>query len=483
MLIFSHPCLLREQATNASIKHHIYLHCAPVTMSSSHHDHDDPPSNPSQQQQQQKQQPQIHQAATSTSTNKQRPKKRAKTVTFSEEVLSQSNGGGSKVVIREERGVFLGPLLGRMVISSDESAGDEEDDGDVPRRDRTDREMDAKMETRGGGRVISFDMGTDPPKDAMDIIRWNEGSSSTYSSPSYCSFSTDDDDDARHRCGDNVSERQIQRERNQARSLEEVKIGKKETTTTYENLVIKMGLLKCGHRYRVVVPLPDDVWRKSAPLATSNNRDGSANDSSSYEMNVRIVEDSLDDDLRGVIELQQVLTEDEHGVDDLEHEGVREEEGDEMAVEEKVDNSRNTNRNSKVQKKTAPVVRPIVDITLSARRRGPYRGRFVLESTRQRSRDVDGNEEEMSTQPTENANAATENVSQLSNNNNNTATAQGSASTLPTYCQKKCVVSLQVDATIMGKDMGTPKLRNGVTCLGKIVGYDSDEETEWQGFD
>ena len=47
----------------------------------------------------------------------------------------------------------------------------------------------------------------------------------------------------------------------------------------------------------------------------------------------------------------------------------------------------------------------------------------------------------------------------------------------------KCLMSLQCDATIMGKDMGTPKLRNGVVCKGKIVGYDSDDETEWQGFD
>ena len=49
--------------------------------------------------------------------------------------------------------------------------------------------------------------------------------------------------------------------------------------------------------------------------------------------------------------------------------------------------------------------------------------------------------------------------------------------------KKKCLMSLQVDATIMGEDMGTPKLRNGVVCLGKMVGYDSDDETEWQGFD
>ena len=47
----------------------------------------------------------------------------------------------------------------------------------------------------------------------------------------------------------------------------------------------------------------------------------------------------------------------------------------------------------------------------------------------------------------------------------------------------RCLMSMQVEATIMGKDTGTPKLRNGVICLGKLVGYDNDDETEWQGFD
>lgn len=60
------------------------------------------------------------------------------------------------------------------------------------------------------------------------------------------------------------------------------------------------------------------------------------------------------------------------------------------------------------------------------------------------------------------------------------ARSDGSGSSFVTG---KCLMSVQVDATIMGKDMGTPKLRNGVVCLGKLVGYDSDDETEWQGFD
>ena len=60
-----------------------------------------------------------------------------------------------------------------------------------------------------------------------------------------------------------------------------------------------------------------------------------------------------------------------------------------------------------------------------------------------------------------------------------------------TFCKKNRTIKSisspfdlsQVDATIMGKDMGTPKLRNGVVCLGKLAGYDSDDETEWHGFD
>jgi hypothetical protein len=45
------------------------------------------------------------------------------------------------------------------------------------------------------------------------------------------------------------------------------------------------------------------------------------------------------------------------------------------------------------------------------------------------------------------------------------------------------VVWVQMEAMMMGKDQGTPQLKEYIQCLGKLVGYDSDDETEWQGFD
>lgn len=138
-----------------------------------------------------------------------------------------------------------------------------------------------------------------------------------------------------------------------------------------------MGILKCGHRYRLSVPICD---------ATSPRH---------QNMNARIIEID-DDDLRGEIE-------------------------------------NNTH----------------VNIFLSARLRGPFRGRLLIELTQ-----LDANIEQ--TTNTEALNNESVNIRHL---------------------------SVQIEASIMGKGMGTPQLRNGVTCLGKLVGYDSDEETEWQGFD
>jgi len=48
--------------------------------------------------------------------------------------------------------------------------------------------------------------------------------------------------------------------------------------------------------------------------------------------------------------------------------------------------------------------------------------------------------------------------------------------------KSKHIVSVRVKATLLGKDQGKPQLKTNITKLGKIVGYDSDEETEWQGF-
>jgi len=45
------------------------------------------------------------------------------------------------------------------------------------------------------------------------------------------------------------------------------------------------------------------------------------------------------------------------------------------------------------------------------------------------------------------------------------------------------LVSVQVEATLMGKGKGTPQLKGDVRSLGKIVRYDSDDDTEWEGFD
>jgi hypothetical protein len=47
---------------------------------------------------------------------------------------------------------------------------------------------------------------------------------------------------------------------------------------------------------------------------------------------------------------------------------------------------------------------------------------------------------------------------------------------------QKHVVSIRIQATLLGKDQGKPQLKANIVKLGKVVGYDSDEETEWQGF-
>lgn len=45
---------------------------------------------------------------------------------------------------------------------------------------------------------------------------------------------------------------------------------------------------------------------------------------------------------------------------------------------------------------------------------------------------------------------------------------------------RSLVMPVEVRATVMGRDRGTPQLRHGVHCVGKIVQYDSDTETQWQ---
>ena len=304
-------------------------------------------------------------ALSEPSTRKPR-KKRAK-VSFSQEVISKDNSGnGSKVVIKEEHGVFLGPLLGRMVVSS---AAD-----------------------RDGGATSDAKSRPVPPTPMI-------------------SFANDE-----HVRADSRSPHGI------LRPPSGVLRPLGNTNVEYDNLLVRMGLLKCGLRYRVVVPVPH-YWKQKDALTSSHNDSNKVNPTEahlheSHDMNVQIVEDSLDGDLRG-----EIQTEYAHG-----------------------DGSSSS----------ALVIRQHhVCITLSAHRRGPYRGRFVLELTRHQNR---------------------QEPRSLSSLNPMEAPLDNPPS-------EKCFMSLQIDATIMGKDMGTPKLRNDVLCLGKIVGYDSDDETEWQGFD
>ena len=51
-----------------------------------------------------------------------------------------------------------------------------------------------------------------------------------------------------------------------------------------------------------------------------------------------------------------------------------------------------------------------------------------------------------------------------------------------TMQSQRHIVSVGVKATLLGKDQGKPQLKSNIIRLGKLVGYDSDEETEWQGF-
>ena len=289
-------------------------------------------------------------AAVTTTSSSSKQKQRSKGVSFSDDVLCKDKiGDGNKVSVKEEPGVFLSLLGQRRVIGND-----------------TDKQ--------------SVD------EETIDISA--EGISKVSFGGDNSDAATSDDGLLQQKLAYSEKEDGIIIP---SKHTTETKTGSSSSSSSsdieYDNLVVKVGLLKIGHRYQMSVPIPQ--------LDDNNN-------------SVSIVEDSLDDDLRGEIETDYVKSDDD-------------------------DHSSSSSPSSTI------TCQHYLSITLSAKRRGPYRGRFVLELTTQ---------EKESTQQI-----------------------------------KKCIMSVQVDATIMGKDMGTPKLRNGVICLGKIVGYDSDDETEWQGFD
>ena len=299
-------------------------------------------------------------------THKPNKRTKGKGVSFAQEVISKDNSNGSKVLIKEEHGIFLGPLLGRIAIS--DSSSDHEDSSCA-----TGAISDSES---SAGNVISF----------ANDMHTNEKISYSESSDGIIKSTT------------NAIHNNIE----------------------YDNLVVRLGLLKCGHRYQVVVPIPNYWKQLSKTDADTTTND--TNNVQSHCMTVRIAEESMDGDL--IAEIIQQDMSSSTSDDYYQYQAI---------------------------------------MTLSARRRGPYRGRIVLELTR-----VEANETTPDT---------ADNI--LSKQDG----GESKVSDITSQNPDKCLMSLQCDATIMGKDMGTPKLRNGVICKGKIVGYDSDDETEWQGFD
>ena len=47
---------------------------------------------------------------------------------------------------------------------------------------------------------------------------------------------------------------------------------------------------------------------------------------------------------------------------------------------------------------------------------------------------------------------------------------------------EKILTPTEVDAVLMEKNKGTPQIRSDVVIMGKLVSYDSNEKTEWEGF-
>ena len=321
-----------------------------------------------------------------------------KGVSFSDAVLFShpdraGAANGKAVLIQEEPDVFVNAFLGRMTLSAASASSSASSEAEVEGADPAEPKQHI---TSKSDRVV---VDATTPKDA-------------------CHQTTVDDEDV-----------------------------------DYENLVVRMGLVKCGYRYQSVLPLPDYFQRpkvqqpEHAPKTTT---DDILSSPASASMNpptrrstktttVRILEQSIDPDLRGDI-----------GGRENENEEGPQTKNKQQHHDDDEDNQDSTPSSSSYR----------LTITLGPTRRGPYRGRFALEWSQE--------EEEEEVPP-----SVAASVSSSNNNWRRTRTRQQ---------RHHCIMSVQVEATVMGPDMGTPKLRNGVRRLGKIVGYDSDDETTWHGF-
>ena len=333
-------------------------------------------------------------AAASSSSSK-------KGVSFSDAVLFShpdraGAANGKAVLIQEEPDVFVNAFLGRMTLSAASASSSASSEAEVEGADPAEPKQHI---TSKSDRVV---VDATTPKDA-------------------CHQTTVDDEDV-----------------------------------DYENLVVRMGLVKCGYRYQSVLLLPDYFQRPTVhqqhhePKTTTDDILSSTASASSMNpptrrstktTTVRILEQSIDPDLRGDIGGRENENENEEGPQTKNKQ---------QHHDDDEDNQDSTPSSSSYR----------LTITLGPTRRGPYRGRFALEWSQE--------EEEEEVPP-----SVAASVSSSNNNWRRTRTRQQ---------RHHCIMSVQVEATVMGPDMGTPKLRNGVRRLGKIVGYDSDDETTWHGF-
>ncbi|KAL7479109.1 hypothetical protein ACHAW6_004855 [Cyclotella cf. meneghiniana] len=193
-------------------------------------------------------------------------------------------------------------------------------------------------------------------------------------------------------------------------------------------VVVRMGLLKCGHRYRVVVPI--------LPLLLVNDDSDGIGEQCGNDVAVNAMHQLDFNDRQDSNEHRKMHNYTSHGI-----------RTEARIIQDSWDDVEDL-RGEMIE--TSDDGTCHVGIVLSTRQRGPYCGRLAVELVP--------------------APSVTDKTTPM---NNGMSSAMFSNS----------VMSIVVEASIMGKGMGTPQLRNGVVCLGKLAGYDSDEETEWQGFD
>jgi len=200
--------------------------------------------------------------------------------------------------------------------------------------------------------------------------------------------------------------------------------GDEDVPVQYDTLTINLGLLKCGYRYETVVPVHAPVGVGDLDSNGSGEQEYEYGGGNGRLLTIAKIGESMDTDLEAEATSCPPL-----------HCG----DGTESSFDTRP--TSNSKSSSTQQHDNDDHLR----IRLAARRPGRYQSTFsvvLLEHTSERE---DGG------------------VAKIK--------------------KMKHIVSVQINATQLGKDQGKPQLKSNVVKLGKLVGYDSDEETEWRGFD